>query len=564
MRTLLLLIVIIGQNLKLPAQEQIAESPSTYWIQFTDKEGTPYSIDSPLTFLTQRAIDRREKYGIAITRADLPVNPAYVDSLRAIGWQVQGVSRWFNGAICHSLDVNKDEEYLAATSALSFVMDSTCTDSFKRAYASYATPATGFPELILDTTLEDYYNYGPGERQIKIHNGQYLHNNGYRGQNMHIAVTDAGFLSFDQISAFDHLRESGRLLGVKDFGFPQSDVYQISDGDHGTTVASTMLAMDNYNFVGTAPEASYWLLRTEVGNTSDNRVEEYYWLMALEFADSVGADIINASLGYRNAFLMGRHNYEYPDMNGQSTIVAHAAEAASSRGMLIVCGAGNAAWHMWHYIISPADATNVLSVGAVDRNGDWADFSSTGPTYDGRVKPDVVAMGDDLIVIGTNGYPLSPLGTSFASPIMCGLVACYWQARPGLSNLQVMDAFRMAGDEYFAENRNYLRGYGLPDIYRASLYPALDSSLVGTNKTLGDQAIRLYPTPFSHALYIHLPEGIYQLRISDLSGRTLISRQLTGRGGRQSIEGCGQLSSGIYLLSLQSPTSFISRKIIKQ
>ena len=256
--------------------------------------------------------------------------------------------------------------------------------------------------------------------------GDILHNRDLKGKGKLIAILDAGFSRVDEMIAFEELFAENRILGTKDFVQRNNNVFD--EHTHGMMVLSTMGAENKGQIIGTSPEASFWLLRTEDVD-SENLIEEYNWLCAAEFADSVGADIINSSLGY-TTFDDAGQNHTYTDMDGRTAPVSIAATIAAQKGMIVVNSAGNSGSGSWHFIGAPADADSILSVGAVDENADFAWFSSYGPSFDGRVKPTVVAQGRNTIVATSNNGTLTGNGTSFSSPIVAGLSACLWEAHP--------------------------------------------------------------------------------------------------------------------------------------
>ena len=294
---------------------------------------------------------------------------------------------------------------------------------------------------------------GPAIHQIRLSNGDKLHEAGFRGQGMTIAVIDAGFHNADRITAMRNIR----ILGTKDFVNPEADIY--AESSHGLMVLSCIGMNRPGIMTGTAPEASFWLLRSE-DEYSEHLVEQDYWAAAVEFADSVGVDVINTSLGYY-AFDDKSKNYTYRDLDGHRVLMSRQASRVADKGMVLVCSAGNSGAGSWKKITPPGDAEHVLTVGAIDRNGVLAPFSSVGNTADNRVKPDVVALGSEADVIGTDGNQAKANGTSFASPIMCGMVACLWQSRPGLTAKEVIELVRKLGDR--ADFPDNIYGYGVPD-----------------------------------------------------------------------------------------------------
>ena len=302
---------------------------------------------------------------------------------------------------------------------------------------------------------DDYY--GMGAEQIKIHHGDSLHLAGFKGKGIQIAVIDAGFYNVDAMKIF----KNTTILGTHDFVNPSSDIY--GEHNHGMKVLSCMAVNTPHVMVGTAPEASYWLVRSE-DNDTEQPVEEDNWAAAVEFADSVGVDIVNTSLGYYS-FDDPIDNYTYRQLDGHTSLMAASASYAAKKGLLVVCSAGNSGMDEWKKITPPADAEDILTIGAIDNMGLNAAFSSIGNTADGRIKPDVMAMGVHSAVIGVDGGTAFANGTSFASPIFCGLVACLWQACPWLTVRQLIQVVHEASDRNAYPDNIY--GYGVTDMWKA-------------------------------------------------------------------------------------------------
>lgn len=441
-------------------------APDKYWVKFTDKINTPYSIENPEDFLSQKAIDRRTNQGISIETNDLPVDPAYIQAIIDEGAEILTVSKWFNSVTVYTTS----SSVINAIELLPFVLS---VEKDNLGYP-FINEKSAKPFFENESTKEitsslkgissgQSYDYGFAFNQIDMLNGILLHDAGYDGSGMTIAVLDAGFLNVDIIEGFDSLWINGQILGYKDFVEPASPNI-FSSHYHGTMVLSTMGANLPTEMVGTAPEADYWLLRSEDADT-EYLIEEVNWVSAAEFADSVGADIINSSLGY-TTFDDASQDHTYADMDGNTTPITIGADIAASKGILVVNSAGNSGGSSWQYIGAPADGNEVFSIGAVNSSGNYASFSSTGPSYDGRVKPNVVAQGQGSTVISAySGSVTSGNGTSFSSPITAGMVACLWQAHPDKTNFEIMTAIEESAS--LANNPNDQLGYGIPDYLEA-------------------------------------------------------------------------------------------------
>lgn len=435
---------------------------STYWVKLKDKNGTPYQINHPETFLSQRAINRRIKQLIPIDETDLPVSPVYLDSLKKRGLEVVHTSKWLNGITVRTADT----ALILKIATLPFV---TFIQLTKPAITKKST-FLKFREEELNTTI-DPANYGNAIFQLTQLNGQYLHNKGFRGKGMQIAILDAGFWHINEISAFDSLRTTNRILGTRDFVDPQSDIYQ--QHTHGMSVLSTMAGNLPGSLVGTAPDASYYLFRTE-DDPTEYLVEEDNWVAGAELADSLGVDVINSSLGYY-AFDDPVMNHPYSDMNGKKTRITQGANMAFQKGILVVASAGNEGNVKWKHIIAPADGENVIAVAAVDQSGKRASFSSVGPAFGGAIKPNVAAMGSQTYLITSNGLPGYSSGTSFSSPVLAGMGACLLQANPYSNVKQIKMAIEQSASMY--NKPDSLLGFGIPDFEKADKYLKANTSL---------------------------------------------------------------------------------------
>lgn len=414
-----------------------------------DKAATEYSLQRPEEFLSAKALERRHRQGLEVDSTDLPVCRSYVDEIRQQGVNIVVTGKWENFV---TVSCN-DSSAIGRIAALPFVRSTERV--WMRPAKEVVTPQRDSLVNRPEKHPESYY--GAGAAQIQLSHGDKLHEAGFRGQGMTIAVIDAGYHNADRITAFD----MNRVLGTKDFVNPRADIF--AEQSHGMAVWSCMGLNRPKVMVGTAPEASYWLLRSE-DDYSENLVEQDYWSAAVEFADSVGVDVINTSLGYYE-FDDKQKNYEYRQLDGRYALMSRQASHVADKGMVLVCSAGNAGAGPWKKITPPGDADNVLTVGAVGKNGVLASFSSIGNTADGRIKPDVVAVGYKADVMGTDGNLRQANGTSFASPIMCGMVACLWQACPKLTAKEVIELVRCSGDRAAYPDNIY--GYGVPDLWKA-------------------------------------------------------------------------------------------------
>ena len=442
-----LVLLVFALNICLGTFAQFTpEDTLKYRISLKDKASTDYSLQKPEMYLSKKSIERRKRQGLEIDSTDLPVCKKYVDAIRKKGVHVLVTGKWDNFV---TVSCN-DSMLIAEIAGLPFVR------STERVWRGVAKRASERDSLINKPLRTDSL-YGPAITQIKMSHADRLHEAGFKGQGMTIAVIDAGFHNVDKIEAMKNIN----ILGTRDFVNPEADIY--AESSHGMSVLSCM-AMNQPNvMIGTAPEASYWLLRSE-DEYSENLVEQDYWAAAIEFADSVGVDLVNTSLGYYS-FDDPTKNYRYRDLNGHYALMSREAAKAADKGIVVVCSAGNSGSGSWKKITPPGDAENVITVGAVNKYGVLAPFSSVGNTADGRVKPDVVAVGLGSDVMGTDGNLRHANGTSFSSPIMCGMVACLWQACPELTAKEIIELVRRSGDRAVFPDNIY--GYGIPDLWKA-------------------------------------------------------------------------------------------------
>lgn len=433
-------------------------------IQLTDKAGSSYSLTNPSQFLSNRAIQRRTKYNIPIDSTDIPVSKRYIDSLRLAGSvTVLSASKWLNQVLIQTTDANalnkiRSFPFVKRVAAVAPRPAGTAPiDKFKESIQPFTDQGNR-----ANTTQSDHYDYGQNYNQVHIHQGEYLHNKGYRGNKIQITVLDAGFNQYESITAFDSLRMNNRVLGVRDFVAFDNSVNE--DDSHGMFCLSTMSANWPGRMVGTAPEAKYWLIRTE-DVTSEYPIEEHNWVVGAEFADSTGSDLISSSLGYYD-FDDPSMSHTYNDLYKNTTTVSKGATLAFKKGMIVMNSAGNEGNSGWRYVIFPADADSVCAVGAVNNAGLIAGFSSRG--YPGKVKPNIVSVGAGTVIAGFNNQPVTGNGTSFSNPNVAGLVACLWDAFPDVRNSKILEAVYRSADKY--NNPDSAYGYGIPNFRNAYAY----------------------------------------------------------------------------------------------
>lgn len=532
-----------------------------FMIKFSDKNGNGFSIQSPEAFLSPRAIQNRQTRGISIIEQDLPINQNYVSQIAATGVTIIGKSKWLNSV---AVLVNSPNQ-LAQIMQLPFVVGNS---SLNRTYNLNNGLENKFElEKFYDFSQTQsrnsnisMFDYGNGYGQINMINGIPIHESGYRGQGMLIAVLDAGFPGVDTIPAFDSLRNENRILSTYDFVNRNSYVY--SYNSHGTSTLSCMASLIPGTMIGTAPKADYLLIRTEDA-VPESKSEEFYWVEGAEFADSCGANVISSSLGY-TTFDNSSINYSISDLDGNTSICTRGADIAASKGILVVNSAGNSGGNSWQKLGTPSDGDSVFCIGGVDANLVRASFSSLGPTADGRIKPDVAAQAVSAMVYFDNGSLGGANGTSFSCPIIAGMSACLWQANPTYSNMQLIEAIKNSSNQ--AMNPDTLLGWGVPNFSAANLilqgknldnFPTFDKFLVG-------------PNPFSNEVFVNFYSADTQslkINIVDCMGKLIFEKNYFANQNSYNqymIPIAANISNGIYLLSISNKEGIIkTKKIIK-
>lgn len=439
-----------------------------YLVRFKNKGGTTGTFANPLAYLSQRAIDRRTRYGIAIDSTDLPVSATYVNQVRAVAnVTVLNISKWQNAVSIQTSDAN------AITTINGFAFVQSVSGIAGRDGGIEPVGKNKFqleedqrPLPLQQNTgrlTADYFNYGTGSyNEIHLHNGEFLHNIGLRGQGMVVAVLDGGFLNYTTLDAMDSIIANGQVLSTWDFVARHASV--VEDNAHGMQCLSTIAANIPGQFIGKAPKANFHLFRTEDVAT-EYPIEEHNWVCGAERADSAGSDIISSSLGYADQMSNASLDHTYAEMNGNTTMIAIGADLAAKKGLLIFNANGNEGGNSWHFLISPADGDSVVAIGAVNAAGVVGGFSSYGPSSDGQIKPDIASVGVSAMIQGTGNTVVTGNGTSFACPNMAGLGTCLWQGFPEYNNMKILKAMQLAGTR--ASNPDDRVGYGIPNMKTA-------------------------------------------------------------------------------------------------
>jgi len=532
--------------LLLTAMPLSAQNFNVHLVYLHNKDQSQYSVFRPQEFLSPRAVERKSRQGIKIDESDLPLNSNYINQINQTGAEIILHSKWLNAVSVYV----SDSSILKKIKNLPFVKESKAIGFKKNKSETKLAEHFPFQEYKKEETI-----FGATLNQIAMLGGHLMQQMQFEGNGIQVAIFDGGFSSVYRMPAFDSLFAQNRILGTRDFVEGDEFVYESST--HGTNVLSCMAANLPYQVMGTAPKASYYLFKTEdVG--SEYYIEELNWVVAAEYADSLGVDVINSSLGY-TSFNDPKMNYKYSDMNGKNSICSPMASLAVQKGMLVVNSAGNEGDGAWHYIGVPADAEHVISVGATKPDGSRVGFSSCGPTYDQRVKPTVSAQGNRVVVAASKGYGYQLTdGTSFSSPILAGMVASLWSAFPEKSNWEIKDAMEASANQ--TNRPDSLLGYGIPDFFVSYLY-LKDGGVAISEKGQVFDRYQFIDEYFDVIVELGLKENQFNSQITQITGELVIQKNMLVKDKfitRLLYDEVKSLPNGSYLLTLQNE-SYIFR-----
>lgn len=494
----------------------------------------------PVFDIRSPSMVRRQKQQIELDSTDYPINENYLKTIRDKGYPIVSKSHWMNTVVISA----PDSTCLDTLRSLPFVK------SVKLVWINPATKSNTEIQKVAKSKRQEAdtsQKYGNADTQINMLNLEILHNNGFKGASKMIAILDEGFLGVDTMSWLKDLK----MVAGKDFIYPPTNIY--SGRSHGTSVLSVMAADKEFSFVGTAPDASYCLLRTE-DNLTEYPIEEDYWAAAAEFADSIGADIITSSLGYFE-FDKPELSYQKNELDGKTAFISQAANLAASKGILVVNSAGNEGARSWKKINFPADVENVLTVGAVMSDRAVCSFSSIGPTVDGRIKPDVMALGNNTCILNGAGVQTIGSGTSFSAPLIAGMAACIWDAFPDLTASELRRYIRESADHALSPDSVY--GYGIPNAGKIML------SLGNHSVAINHQNIGCYPNPAKDKLYftgLSSIEGRASVTIYNSIGMKMLEEKELGENSSLDIS---RIPDSIYLVEIfVSGERVFSQKVI--
>lgn len=514
------------------------------WVFFTNKPNASTYLANPLTMLTQRSLDRRVAQGIPLDLLDVPIAQTYIDQvIAATGITVMAKSKWLN-----ALHVRGSQASIQALSNLSFISSIRFANHSLNGRYSNVFDTMQPIQKQLDVNVT--FNYGTSANQIQMLNGHVLHQQNFTGSGKIIAVLDSGFQNVNVASPFQRLFANNLILGGYNYVSQNANVYALHN--HGTMVLSCMGGYVDGQLVGTAPDAQYYLFVTE-DVAAENPVEESYWVQAAEEADRLGADVITSSLGYF-AYDNPSYSHTYNQMTGNVAFASRGANIAFSKGIVVIASAGNSGATADPYVGVPAEATNVLAVGAVRNDEIYATFSSIGPSFDGRVKPDIMAQGQAAVVADTSGAIVTANGTSFSAPIMAGMVTSFWSAVPSLTAAQIVQLVKQSADRFTAPTSLY--GYGIPD-FQLALTNALHLDDIENN------GYAIYPNPMSYEIKVDLPSNSTNTRLFLYNnlGQQVLDQMVAS--DFQTID-VTHLSPGIYFYKLDTNNKTLQGKLVKK
>lgn len=516
---------------------------SLVFVFFKDKPNKAAFYASPLSELSQKSLNRRTTLGIALNDQDAPIEQSYIQNIQTLGFTVTDYSKWLNGVA-----VNATPAQITTLQAQTYVQ---AVESFAKNTAGVTkyknvSKWENIPDNSANKTLTTF-DYGSGSEQIDQVNIRPLHLAGYTGTGVTIAVIDAGFPYVDTGSAFSRLWTNAHIKGGYDFVNKGTDIYNTSISNHGSVVLGAIGGYIQDTFVGAAPDADFYLYRSE-NAAVEIPEEELYWIEAAEEADRKGVDLITTSLGYAT-FDDPKYNYTYAQLNGTTSFIARGAEIAVSKGIFTLFAAGNSGAQPWHYILTPADNAKVFTIGSVDAAGVSSDFSSYGPNASGMVKPDASSRGSNTTTVNNNST-ISVSGTSIATPIAAGGVACLLQAFSAMNRDAMRNRLRQTASLY--PNHTDQMGYGILNF--GSFY----NTVLNTSELVKNEKVAIFPNPVKNILNIATEKEILSLEIYDNLGRLIIKVN-----HRKSVK-VDDFAKGIYYLKVQTKDKVFYEKMIKE
>ena len=512
------------------------------FVFFKDKPNKAVFYANPLSELTQKSLDRRTKFGIALNDQDAPIEPTYIQNITNLGFTVNDYSKWMNGVA-----VNATPAQITTLESQQYVQ---AVERFIKHPDGGKIPikkVNKFEEFN-NTLGKTTFNYGSGLAQVNQVNLRPLHIAGFTGTGVTIAVIDTGFPRVNTGSVYARIRDNGQIKGGYNFINKSTDIYNTSLNNHGSYCLGTIAAYVENSFVGTAPDADFYLYATEDA-VNEIPEEQLYWTEAAEEADRKGVDLITTSLGYYD-YDDPRYNMVYGDMTGTSSFIARTAQIATEKGIFVLAAAGNEAQKPWHYIITPADNEKVFTIGGVTSTGSSSSFSSFGPNAVGQIKPDGVARGSSTYM-GYNNSVTTSNGTSFATPLAAGGVACLIEALPTKTVDEISNLLRENASLYPSSDAQ--KGYGILNFGKS-----WNSATLATASSGKKSVLQIYPNPVVKTFTIKTDEKIISVELYDTLGRKI---QYLKNEPTHNIE---RLSSGVYFVKVQTDKNQYIEKLIKE
>lgn len=510
-----------------------------YFIQFKDKP-TPTSFNS---FLSERALKRRAKHVVKVGYDDFPVNTSYIQQVAQFPTvRVAYALKWLNGLLLECAP-----EVVGEITSLPFVVHTERVSANKINVVS--------KNALLNTKALAALDYGKALDQIQILGADKMHEANLTGKGIYIAVFDGGFQNANVVASLQDVMTQQRIKFTYNIVEKTTNVYRRNT--HGTNVLSCIAAYLPGGLVGTGFGADFALIISEdVG--SEKLVEEYNWMRAAEMADSVGVDIISSSLGY-NTFDDPAEDHQLSQLDGHTTVITKAAQLAARKGILVVNSAGNNFNDKsWPNVVFPCDADSILAVGATNLDRSKAGFSAVGPTFDGRIKPDVASLGVGIIVNSSGNDLSGASGTSYSAPFVAGLAAGLWQLDTTLTNIELLNFIKQSSHLYCAPNNSI--GYGIPNY---SIAAELIKGRKSYECPLGLSNEVVYPNPVNEYISIHLDESELlvnnDFRLLEVSGREVMRGQVISPQMTKNKVDISGLKSGVYILQLAGK----SYKVVK-
>lgn len=534
--------------------EVFPQPPGKYYVVvFKNKNNSPFHLNQPEEFLSEKAILRRLKQNIAMDSSDLPLSPTYLETIAQLPLQIIARSKWMNSIVI----ATQENQALISIQNFHFV-DTVFQVGNSANYKSSNNKLIYCDDESVCLRNTTQSEYGVSEVQNNMLNLPFLHQKGFHGQNITISILDAGFKNVNQTSGFTNAWQNDQIKGTFDLYAANSNVFD--DHNHGTNVFSILAANLPNEFIGAATGADYYLIITE--NASfEQPVEMEFWIYGAELADSLGTDIISSSLGYQN-FDISYPDILYSGMNGKSRI-SKVASMAAKKGILVVNSAGNSGNNAFLHITAPADADNILAVGSVNAARQYSGFSSIGPSADGRVKPDVAAQGQSTSYQTYTGQLMTGNGTSYACPMVAGLAACLWQNFPNATAAKIRQAIIESSSQ--KNNSDIWYGYGIPDAQKA--FQILNLQFPDTSNLSG--LLQVIPNPFigNPIVYLFCPTSqVVLAKIFDASGREILKCDFQVQAKQTeafTIPKLNLIESGIYYLQIKTKEKVLLQKIVK-